>query len=531
MRPKRTAVGVLAVVCLLMNVSCFQAGESDAQIQKRIQRALTSDPALSGQQVGVAVQNGVAALLGRVSTPEQVQAAIRDANFKGIVQIVNAVRASPPLETLSVNETGQGSITSADGKINCSNGGGACSASYPAGTAITLNAAAANGWKPQGWSGGTEGSCNDPNTCAVTMNGAMNLTATFVPSVASPAKTGPPQISDPAASRPSISASAEPPSITAGSASTLAWSSRGAVRVTLDGQMVRLHGTEKVSPSASRTYVFVATNASGMATSFPVNVTVSSAPAPTILLRLDRPRIVVGQRATLTWASTNASSVTINGQTQAANGSVFVSPQAATNYQAIATNASGATAVANAYLNVIRSVPVTVPAGTDVFIRMIDTVDSSKNHAGDPFQASLEQALQAGGYVVGKKNADVTGRVVEVKQPGFFGRVAGEHELQIELTGMRDVNGQMQPIRTQVLTMRFSNLQGSAPPVIVGGAVGAAIGALVGGGKGAAAGAVTGGSAGVVERLIFSKNKLVISSEQICQFTLRQPLVVTVRPQ
>src|ERR1017187_5491080 len=77
--------------------------------------------------------------------------------------------------TLTVNESGQGTVTSTDGKINCANGGGTCSASYASGTNVTLNANAANGWTLQGWSG----ACSGGNPCTVTMNSNLSATATF----------------------------------------------------------------------------------------------------------------------------------------------------------------------------------------------------------------------------------------------------------------------------------------------------------------------------------------------------------------
>jgi hypothetical protein len=43
---------------------------------------------------------------------------------------------------------------------------------------------------------------------------------------------------------------------------------------------------------------------------------------------------------------------------------------------------------------------VSVPAGTRIFVRTIDGIDSTKNHVGDRFQASLEQPLMVGGNVV-----------------------------------------------------------------------------------------------------------------------------------
>jgi hypothetical protein len=77
--------------------------------------------------------------------------------------------------TLTVNEAGQGTVTSTDGKINCTNGSGACSAVYLSGSSVTMNATAASGWALSGWSGG----CSGGNPCTVVMNGNLSATATF----------------------------------------------------------------------------------------------------------------------------------------------------------------------------------------------------------------------------------------------------------------------------------------------------------------------------------------------------------------
>src|SRR6266404_1937352 len=63
---------------------------------------------------------------------------------------------------------------------------------------------------------------------------------------------------------------------------------------------------------------------------------------------------------------------------------------------------------------------VTVPAGTSLLVRMIDSVDSDKNHVGDRFRASLEQDLAVDGVVVAPKGADVYGRLAEAKESGHF---------------------------------------------------------------------------------------------------------------
>jgi len=46
---------------------------------------------------------------------------------------------------------------------------------------------------------------------------------------------------------------------------------------------------------------------------------------------------------------------------------------------------------------------VTIPAGQSLLVRMIDGVDSSKNHVGDIFHASLETDLNVNGQLVARK--------------------------------------------------------------------------------------------------------------------------------
>src|SRR5216684_6074973 len=76
---------------------------------------------------------------------------------------------------------------------------------------------------------------------------------------------------------------------------------------------------------------------------------------------------------------------------------------------------------------------VTIPAGQSILVRMIDGVDSSKNHVGDIFHASLETDLTVNGALVARKGTDVYGRLAEAKEAGH---IAGSSELQLELTRM-----------------------------------------------------------------------------------------------
>ncbi|MGI9101576.1 MAG: InlB B-repeat-containing protein, partial [Terriglobales bacterium] len=82
-----------------------------------------------------------------------------------------------PLFPLSVALSGSGSVTSADGAINC---GTACTANYPSGTTVVLTPTAAAGNVFSAWSG----PCTvNPTTqaCSVLMSQAQSVTATFIP--------------------------------------------------------------------------------------------------------------------------------------------------------------------------------------------------------------------------------------------------------------------------------------------------------------------------------------------------------------
>jgi hypothetical protein len=74
---------------------------------------------------------------------------------------------------VSTAGTGSGAVSSSPGQIDCP---GICSASYNAGTVVTLTAAVSIGSTFGGWSGACSG---QSLTCTVTMDAAKSATATF----------------------------------------------------------------------------------------------------------------------------------------------------------------------------------------------------------------------------------------------------------------------------------------------------------------------------------------------------------------
>ncbi len=166
---------------------------------------------------------------------------------------------------------------------------------------------------------------------------------------------------------------------------------------------------------------------------------------------------------------------------------------------------------------------VTIPAGTRISVRTIDRIDSTKNHVGDRFEASLEEPLMVDGNVVIAKGADVYGRLAESKESGTF---TGRSELQLELTGIV-VNGQTIPLVTGEYEMTGKSRGASTAKRTIGGAaVGSIIGALAGGGKGAAIGAGVGGGAGAGSEIITKGDQVKVPSETLLDFTLQQDVSV-----
>jgi len=169
---------------------------------------------------------------------------------------------------------------------------------------------------------------------------------------------------------------------------------------------------------------------------------------------------------------------------------------------------------------------VTIPAGTQIPVRTIDGIDSTKNQVGDRFQASLEEPLMVNGNVVVAKDAYVYGRLAESKPSGTF---TGRSELRLELTGIV-VNGQTVPLVTGEYELSGKSRGASTAKRTVGGAaVGGIIGAIAGGGKGAAIGAGVGAGAGAGSEIFTKGDQVKVPSETLLDFTLQQDVSIPTR--
>jgi hypothetical protein len=172
------------------------------------------------------------------------------------------------------------------------------------------------------------------------------------------------------------------------------------------------------------------------------------------------------------------------------------------------------------------SVPtmITLPAGTTIPVRITEWLSSDKNQSGDRFSASLEQPLVANGWVVAVRGQIVTGRVAVAKKAG---RVSGVSQLGVELNELTLVDGQVLPVKTQLLQSSAGTSNGrDAAAVATTTGVGAAIGAAAEGGEGAAIGAGAGAVAGIIGVLTTRGRPTVIPPEAMLTFRLEAPLSI-----
>jgi len=166
---------------------------------------------------------------------------------------------------------------------------------------------------------------------------------------------------------------------------------------------------------------------------------------------------------------------------------------------------------------------VTIPAGQSFLVRMIDGVDSSKNHVGDVFHASLETDLNVGNSIVARKGTDIYGRLAEAKEAGHF---SGSSELQLELTRIV-IDGKDYPVVSSDYSLQGKGRGSNTAKKVGGGAVaGAIIGAIAGGGKGAAIGAGVGSAAGAGVQVLTKGQQVKVPSETLLEFRLQQPATV-----
>jgi phospholipase C len=215
---------------------------------------------------------------------------------------------------------------------------------------------------------GTDGSTYDLPSGGGTQTVRPAATTTYTATATGPAgsASATASVTVASATAPTVSITANPTSITAGSSSLLTIIASNSTQVTVTGSdgskftLAASGGTQAVSPSATTTYTASATGPGGTA-SASATVTITANPAPTVTISANPAAIAPGGSTTLTVSATDATQVTIKGSDGSlytlpspSGGTQSVSPAATTNYTATATGPGG-TSSASATVTVTTS--------------------------------------------------------------------------------------------------------------------------------------------------------------------------------
>jgi hypothetical protein len=169
---------------------------------------------------------------------------------------------------------------------------------------------------------------------------------------------------------------------------------------------------------------------------------------------------------------------------------------------------------------------VTVPSGTLVAVRMIDSVDSETSKLGESFKASLDAPITIDNDTVFPKGSEVYVKLTKVQAAG---RVSGKSEVQLQLDRIF-LGKKSYLLESSTYASTGASQSGrTARSAGLGAAIGAAIGAISGGGKGAVIGGATGAGAGAGVEAIRKGEQVKVDSETRLEFRLESPLNVTLQ--
>ena len=163
--------------------------------------------------------------------------------------------------------------------------------------------------------------------------------------------------------------------------------------------------------------------------------------------------------------------------------------------------------------------PLTVPAGMTVSVRMLDSIDTGTNYAGETFRATLDNPLMVDGQTVIPKGAEAIGRLVSVERSG---RVQGRPVLTLELTAL-NFDGKSVAIQTSTY-QEMGPSQTKRTAILAGG--GAVLGTIVSvvAGGGFLLGSHVGAAAGTAVQAARGGKQLRIPGESLITFTLQSPI-------
>lgn len=174
-----------------------------------------------------------------------------------------------------------------------------------------------------------------------------------------------------------------------------------------------------------------------------------------------------------------------------------------------------------------QPVEVAIPAGTEITVRMIDGVDSSRDQAGQEFGASIAAPVVINNQVVISQGSDARVRLVKAANAGHM---TGKSEVELTLSSIT-VDGSSYNADTTSYSQAGASRGKRTAETVGGGAVlGGLIGAIAGHGKGAAIGSAIGAGAGTAVQAGTKAPPIKVPAETKIDFTLKTAITVTLPP-
>jgi hypothetical protein len=173
---------------------------------------------------------------------------------------------------------------------------------------------------------------------------------------------------------------------------------------------------------------------------------------------------------------------------------------------------------------VIRPADVNIPAGSELAIRINESISVKRTAPGTQFDGEVvEPWVDANGHVILPKGTPVGGVVDESHRRGHF---KGRSVLELRLTSLT-LNGQRYPLETRDLRETKKGKGKRSSAFIAGGTgLGMLIGGVAAGPKGMLLGGLAGGGAGTAAAGLTGNRDLDIPAESIVHFKLADDLTL-----
>jgi hypothetical protein len=171
---------------------------------------------------------------------------------------------------------------------------------------------------------------------------------------------------------------------------------------------------------------------------------------------------------------------------------------------------------------------VTIPAGTEIQVKMIDSINSKSSQIGSLFHSSLYAPITIGNQVVIPQGTDVYIKLVNAKSAGS---IKGSSELEVVLDHLVVQGQSISLASSRVKHKSASRGEQTTKRTVLGGGAGAIIGGIFGGGKGAAIGAGVGAGGTLAYQALTKGPEVRIPSQARLDFTLAEPFQVPLQPQ